>query len=475
MRGTAEDELVLCTATETFSVSMVETSNTLLLLRAPTAAEGGAFQGGAGGPQGLGLVAVGRLSGQHELKRVVAGVHRLREILREEEWRDPSGSLGPVAPGARSAAVAAGAAAAAALAAAAAGAGGGGEGPGEEEEALALQQLMELEAAEEEGAGGGGARRPPPPEECTLPMEFESSEAAGARAAALEALPFRTGRFDAVAGGLPAPRAARGWTVGELSHVVQGSDAEIRAELARLGAVEVARGSGRFCLLSDAYAYRVLRDACTAARGEGWRADALPLAPLAAALEQHTATVVEAVVRAHAAVGGEGGGGATAALCLQRVAARVADRLLFSLRAAFEARGGGGATPGARAHGLLRPFLDAWRSEVEALWPSPLGAGEVEAAAAPGALATLALLDAPTAPGAATATPLRYFPEAELPAEPAARFAALFAARPIWREADLLPYVEPLAQPPHRKLLDLVATHCRVTNHGDGSRTFSAR
>jgi hypothetical protein len=71
--------------------------------------------------------------------------------------------------------------------------------------------------------------------------------------------------------------------------------------------------------------------------------------------------------------------------------------------------------------------------------------------------------------------PLRYFPEAELPAEPAARFTALFSARPVWREAELLPFVEPLAQPPHRKLLDLVATHCRVTNHADGTRTFSAR
>ena len=76
---------MLCTERETFSVAMVETSNTLLLLRSPTGEEGAAFEGGAGGPQGLGLVAVGRLTGQHELKRVVAGVHRVREVLREEE------------------------------------------------------------------------------------------------------------------------------------------------------------------------------------------------------------------------------------------------------------------------------------------------------------------------------------------------------------------------------------------------------
>jgi hypothetical protein len=68
-----------------------------------------------------------------------------------------------------------------------------------------------------------------------------------------------------------------------------------------------------------------------------------------------------------------------------------------------------------------------------------------------------------------------YFPEAELPSDPAARFKVLFALRGSWREAELLPFVEPLAQPPHRKLMDLVATFCRMTNNPDKSRSFSKK
>ena len=77
-------------------------------------------------------------------------------------------------------------------------------------------------------------------------------------------------------------------------------------------------------------------------------------------------------------------------------------------------------------------------------------------------------------PGAARSC-VRYFPADELPADPAARFAALFALRASWPEAELVPYVEPLAAPPHRKLMDLIATFCRVTVGRDKGRSFSKR
>ena len=37
---------------------------------------------------------------------------------------------------------------------------------------------------------------------------------------------------------------------------------------------------------------------------------------------------------------------------------------------------------------------------------------------------------------------LRYFPADELPAAPAARFAALFAARPRWAADDITPFLD---------------------------------
>ena len=250
--------------------------------------------------------------------------------------------------------------------------------------------------------------------------------------------------------------------------MVLASAGEIARELARLGAAELE--GGRYVLLSEAYRERVLGDICRAARGEGWPAGALPLRALCAALEQHHPGVVRAVAVGHA-VGGVSAGageGEACALCPLRVGLRVADRLLHSLREAAEARGW--ARGGGRGHCALGVFLEQWHGLVEALWPSypppPRSAWPLEAARA------LLLVEAGGAGGLDAVT---YFPEAELPAEPGARFRALFAQRSAWREAELLPYVEPLAQPPHRKLMDLVATYCRVTNNADRSRTFSKK
>ena len=183
LKGSGDDELVLCTDEETYSVAMVETSNTLLLLRPPTEMESSKFEGSStcaavgGNSSSLSLVVEGLLGGQLEMKRVVAGIHRVREILVEEEWRDAQGRL----PG--------GMAMGAGLSAVGRGRGGGDGAPppkvgeadveeGDDEEGLrALQMQEELEGMEEETSGlraqregtGGGktmgyvAAAPPPP------------------------------------------------------------------------------------------------------------------------------------------------------------------------------------------------------------------------------------------------------------------------------------------------------------------------
>ncbi len=141
----------------------------------------------------------------------------------------------------------------------------------------------------------------------------------------------------------------------------------------------------------------------------------------------------------------------------------MADRLLHALRGEAERLGKRGGYKG--GHCALPAFLDKWHSRVEALWPGWPAPGR---GTWPLELCRqLLLVDGGDA--------VTYFPEAELPSDPAARFKALFALRPSWREGELLPFLEPLAQPPHRKLMDLVATFCRVTNNPDKTRTFSKK
>ena len=134
------------------------------------------------------------------------------------------------------------------------------------------------------------------------------------------------------------------------------------------------------------------------------------------------------------------------------------------------AEGSGSSKSWGGAHGSAAAFVERWHARAEALWPAfPTPPRE----AWPLALcSSLALFDRLGGTGQETVT---YYPEAELPSDPAARFAALFGVRRSWREEDLTPFVQPLAQPPLRKLLDLVANFCRVTNEPGGKRSFSKK
>ena len=158
------------------------------------------------------------------------------------------------------------------------------------------------------------------------------------------------------------------------------------------------------------------------------------------------------------------------------------------MRERAEAKGGAGVP----SHATVASFLEIWRGQVEKLWP---GEGDLPPTIKDGlglALCKHMVLVNSSSGGPASGggggssgsgsgsggggfDTLRYFPERELPSDPAARFKALFAARGSWKEGDLIPFIEPLAEPPHRKLMDLVATFCRVTNNPDKTRTFSQR
>jgi hypothetical protein len=326
------------------------------------------------------------------------------------------------------------------------------------------------------GGGGGGGGGGGDAAAATHAVDYEDADVAAARAAAAAAAPLRRGRVDAA---LRAPRAARGWTLGEREEVGCASRGEIVAELARLGAAVAAPGSGRFVLLADAYARTLTLDALRAAAGEGWPPHALPRAALAGALPQHPPALVDAVLarvceaplaqaQAPDAAAAAAAPPATLALNARALATLLARGLLGDARARAEARG---APPGA-PHLGWEAFLTEWAGALERAWPPGGAAAPPRAALAAAAgdwLRGIALRGVGDDAGG-----VAFFPEDELPADPKARFAALFAARAAWAEGDLLAYVEPLAAP-HRKAMDMVANACRVTINRDKTRVFSAR
>jgi hypothetical protein len=416
---------------------MVETSNTLLLARAASSAEAGAF---SASPEGaalngvLGLVIEGTLGGTHEFRRVVPRLDLVRTVLAPEEWCDAEGGF-PATRGATSSRIPVPPVAVAAKAAVA-------TAPRAEydEDEAAAREMEEEEAAVAAGAVVSS----------TMVVDLETEDAVAARETALAEAPLRLGPYDAQL--QSAPRAARGWTLAELGVVVPASAAEIEAELHRLGAACPA-GDGRWMLLSKRYAASVLDDVLRAAAAEGWDAASMPVAALCAACDNHPRGVVTAVLRSHSAH--ESGGDGVAALCPKKVAVSRARTLLAALD---------GVTSG------WAQFERVWAADVERVWPS----APAPPVAADWLRGIVLFVAPPQAPPGAQKTHVKYFPEDALPSDPAARFKALFDQRPLWAEADLLPFVEPLATP-YRKLMDIVATHSRVSIAKDKSRAFSKK
>jgi len=72
LKGEGDDNVVICTNTETFAIKLVENSNVQLLCE-------GAPEGGGGG----GLIIRGEANGCHEMRRAAPRLHRLAELLHE--------------------------------------------------------------------------------------------------------------------------------------------------------------------------------------------------------------------------------------------------------------------------------------------------------------------------------------------------------------------------------------------------------
>ena len=399
------------------------------------------------------------LGGTHEFKRIVSRVHLVRDVLITEEWCDASGSFPRTGPAVAAAlAAAAETAAAARVATAALAAARAHETPDE-----AAAREMEEEEALACGAYIGGQSTAPPPAD-TMAVDLETEAAGMAR----EAAPLRFNRFDPQ---LRVLRSSRGWTLSELEIVVPASRAEIVSELKRLGAACFA--DGRWVLIAERYAGLVLGDILRAMEAEGWTLGSVPLGLLCDSLDQHARSIIEAVIRHHSDDEVEGGSGSgvtnkDSAITLSPTKVMISRARALLANARAEALSSGSLT-----HGSWAVFLAAWTTDIENIWPSSSSIPSVNA----DLLRNIVyyVVPPPMAPPGAQKTHFHYFPADELPAEPAPRFAALFKARATWGETEFLPFVEALAAPPHRKLMDLVATFCRVSIGKDKSRSFSKK
>ena len=223
-------------------------------------------------------------------------------------------------------------------------------------------------------------------------------------------------------GGADGGTTRRCYTFAELASRVQASEAELRRGLVQLQAFEL---DGAWRVLHPDYLERVFDLVLTLVVREGWALGAVhEAAVLAETASIFPSVVVLQALRVHAAAA-EGGAAASAA------AAEGSWALDPSAVSRF------------RALQLLHAAAaDAWVpfAEFERHWECSLPSG---APADPALLRGIALR-ADEAPGGAPA--VRFFPEAALPLDSAARFKRLFAAQARWTLADMEPYFARLVE-----------------------------
>ena len=268
-------------------------------------------------------------------------------------------------------------------------------------------------------------------------------------------------------------------TYASLLALTPASDAELKRELAARRVVGVPGGGVRAV---EASYFSSLLDAVVATAGAaGWPLAALPTAALIAALvdDGFDGAIATAGVAALVGVCPATPPGApprlppTAAADAHALRVHTARKLLTD-----------------RAEWDAPSFEAAWRDALPAgvAADGGGGGGDNDDGSPPSALATALagqaiLLPAPPPsahPGAAppTATVVR-LEAAALPAEPGARFSALFAARPRWTRAELDPYLGSnggWASPPGVTVEALLLAHARAAQAAAGEETFfSAR
>jgi hypothetical protein len=430
LKGAGDDDVVACSAAQTFELKLVENSNKMLLCVPPS----------AGG--GTGAVICGEAQGCLEMRRTAPRLHRLGEMLLAAD---------PLCAGEADA-----------------GGGGGAEGEGE-------------------GEGGGGGGEP------------TSAQRASKR----------------------ARRRTQGVSFGELLDCVQASEAELRAGLAALHAVESPAG-GRWRVLRSDYVAQVLESILAAATGLDLKSTDAPLEldALCAMVgpEMHSPAAVRAVALMHAshesavlAERGSGSSGGSVRLDGAKVAARVGLQLLeacsasavaataplvlalappganlslppveiFGIKPTATVRTtGAGVGAGASASATAMPrgvraadFLRDWQRRVELCWPTSTVCRLADSTptVALEMMRGSILLEGP--PGEQH---VQSFPQWRLHYEPGKRFRQLFAVRARWTKEDIRPFLEGICNF-ETKLDDLLVAHARMTIGQDGARFFSAR
>eukprot|EP00887_Chlorella_sp_A99_P001625 scaffold8.g1625.t1 len=393
--GDANDEAVLCTASKTYAVKDVETTNLVLLVQGE-----GASIDGEGPVAGEGR---GPLSPQPRNQAAAAspGVQptppgALVGLDTQLRKADAAAANPPVVVTAR-------------------------VGAHLELMPVAprLAALDALLAERPYGADGGNE-------------EGEAEAAAGASSPVPEAMDV-----DGSVGWSGVGRSAGlyGWQ--ELLERVQASDEELRAALAQRHALLL---DGCWRAVDPSYLGTVLELVLLTAVEEDWELNAIPGAAAAVALQQHgydprlTLHCLSVFGRPLGvgstsvdAAGASAAGIATAAPEQQTAAA--APAATYELDEAAVCRHFAKQLLAEQQEWELGAFLDAWASRVpEGMSPDlEMLRGEV-------------LLPA-------GGCRLRRFPLSELPTGAEPRFAALFAAQPRWEWAELEPYVEGLQQP----------------------------
>ncbi|KAK9915250.1 hypothetical protein WJX75_006737 [Coccomyxa subellipsoidea] len=231
-------------------------------------------------------------------------------------------------------------------------------------------------------------------------------------------------------------------TFSELLETVQASAAELKAALQQRGAVEL---NGRWRVISPGHLATLLEVLLLSAAQHGWRHDSLPVQEACTVLQSDgfDPRVAQHCLRLHSTLDASATDmPATVTLDQGKVCLHFARKLLLQ-----------------QERWPLDQYLEEWQASVPEGIAVDLDMLRGEA----------------LREEAGGEEMLRSFPAAALSADPAARFAALFAARPRWELPDLEPYLSDL-QVPGRSAEFLLLTYARASQDSPNAPVvYSAR
>ncbi len=484
MKATGSQSVVVCTATRSFGLSFMETSNCVLLVR-PEGAP--ASEAALASQWDREQEVVARAAGTYVLAAIPSRTGILRSLMDRCPLDDVSSDADPAASLAwdrddaaqdedEEGEVGVEFGDAGRLSGGASGGGGraGASGDGEGEDEVVF--------------GSGGTphmkrRRIAPQSSTPIPRDGSGRP-----------IPVRSARSADEEATALARQVLFSWS--DLRRVIQASDAELRSALEELHALQVGRFWRLVLPQRESEILDVFVDECARRRWSLLEIPADDLVALVAAkvpraLARHTLRKYGTSVASGAV-----GRSPIVALSIRRIAvSRGVDILRAAEAAAATARPASGASSGGGpgAVGMSRAdFLRVWDASLAPLralppphsLPVPPSSDGAAAAAPPPAASefdvTAFRVSLDVLAGQAVlvtrngAEEVKFLPAERLPLEPSARFAALFELRPFWTLADLEPYIRPLTGP-GKTQADLMLAHTRTTVAPDGARLYSKR